>query len=355
MMIVALLAVAPNLIIHVAGRALPPGRVGARVSKADFLLASHPNVTKAEPHKAAALVSATALVSAKRCGTYQGSMAHGGYQREYLAYRPCGEAPRGIVLAIHHFTADYKQNFQDHLPPAQEFGFLLLVPGGLGAAEPSWNAGPCCGFARDNGVDDVGFLRALAAKEDAGSGLSVFATGFSNGGFMSSRLAVEHPGWLSGISVYAGHVYEGLSGLAGTPVMLAWSADDETVRVGGCCTDPSRPSCCCGISEHGGPKCVSQEQIFAAWRRANGCSASAAQDRGITMGTGCSRHTIMKTWVGYGHSRPDFIYRQHIAFFAAQLGLANITEALVGEARKAHGVSWVLLILFLCLSFRNYA
>merc|ERR1712000_662580 len=60
-----------------------------------------------------------------------------------------------------------------------------------------FNAGGCCGTAPSRGVDDVGFMKAIAgylvdsmcANADA-----LFATGFSNGGMMTNRVGCELAG-----------------------------------------------------------------------------------------------------------------------------------------------------------------
>jgi polyhydroxybutyrate depolymerase len=58
----------------------------------------------------------------------------------------------------------------------------------------SWNAGDCCGDAWTNSVDDVQFTKDLLALIEGQYCIDpkrIYATGFSNGGFMSHRLACE--------------------------------------------------------------------------------------------------------------------------------------------------------------------
>jgi polyhydroxybutyrate depolymerase len=59
----------------------------------------------------------------------------------------------------------------------------------------SWNGGElCCGTSQRTGVDDVGFMRAIVAKLQQEACIDpkrVYATGLSNGGAMSHRLACE--------------------------------------------------------------------------------------------------------------------------------------------------------------------
>jgi polyhydroxybutyrate depolymerase len=80
-------------------------------------------------------------------------------------------------------------------------GFILIMPtgnvqnsdGSWGLAG-SWNAGECCGGAATAGLDDVALMRAIFADADEHLNLDhtrVYATGLSNGAFLSYRLACE--------------------------------------------------------------------------------------------------------------------------------------------------------------------
>jgi polyhydroxybutyrate depolymerase len=103
--------------------------------------------------------------------------------------------PTPVVLAFHGYTLNSQTMFeQSHLVEKSDAeGFILAAPDGTGALF-GWNAGDCCGTAAASGVDDVGFVGALidelalrtCVDEDR-----VYATGFSNGGFLSHRLACE--------------------------------------------------------------------------------------------------------------------------------------------------------------------
>ena len=90
-------------------------------------------------------------------------------------------------------------------------GFVVVFPSGVGLTPSgkiaTWNAGNCCGGARDKGVDDAGFIKEVIARTEAGLSIDrrrVFAIGMSNGAMMSYRLACEIPGLLRGIMAVAG-------------------------------------------------------------------------------------------------------------------------------------------------------
>ena len=72
---------------------------------------------------------------------------------------------------------------------ADKLGFAVVAPRGI---QHSWNAPHCCGAAKENGVDDVGFIDSLVAhllQSSRFDATALFATGFSNGGFLASILA----------------------------------------------------------------------------------------------------------------------------------------------------------------------
>ena len=64
----------------------------------------------------------------------------------------------------------------------------------------SWNAGFCCGDAASTSVDDVAFLAALIVKERLPNSIT-FLAGFSNGAFMSYRMACRQPGLVTAMAV----------------------------------------------------------------------------------------------------------------------------------------------------------
>lgn len=141
-----------------------------------------------------------------------------GRERTALLYLPRSwqsQRPAALVYVLHGgggwagFMAD--DDRYGWLAQAERAGFILVFPSGYskwpGGRLATWHAGGCCGDARDRGVDDVAYMRALHQRitaqlpVDAGK---VFATGMSNGGMMSYRLACEWSDVLAAVAPVAG-------------------------------------------------------------------------------------------------------------------------------------------------------
>jgi polyhydroxybutyrate depolymerase len=143
------------------------------------------------------------------------TLIHDGVQRSYILYIPSSvdpSLPTPLVIAMHGgtgnagsiiFSSEFNQVADDH-------GFIVVYPNGAGHLEDkllTWNGGTCCGYAQRNNVDDVGFIRAMIV--DIESRLSIdpkriYATGMSNGGIMSYRLACEASDLFAAIAPVAG-------------------------------------------------------------------------------------------------------------------------------------------------------
>jgi len=116
--------------------------------------------------------------------------------RSYMLYVPTElnkNKPTPMVLNFHGLgsTAPDQNGYSQMEPLAEKYKFILVTPNGI---ENSWNGGACCDPAVSQGIDDVGFVSDLIDKimEDyCIDPKRIFATGLSNGGFLSNRLACE--------------------------------------------------------------------------------------------------------------------------------------------------------------------
>lgn len=126
------------------------------------------------------------------------SLDHGGHTRHFIIHLPehfKGVKDLPVVIALHGGGGTPKGMIRlthgrfNEL--ADRENFLVVYPEGLGKG---WNDGrpDPISFAHKNNIDDIGFLSKLIKrliKEYKADPKRIFATGISNGGFMSFRIS----------------------------------------------------------------------------------------------------------------------------------------------------------------------
>jgi len=117
----------------------------------------------------------------------------------YVPKNYSDDKPSPLVLYFHGYTGDYMEGVRyNQINDAEEGNFLISFGRGTpsSAGPLSWNGGVCCNFANASSkvVDDVNYARVMvkmieqAVKVDP---TQRYSTGFSNGGYMTERLACE--------------------------------------------------------------------------------------------------------------------------------------------------------------------
>lgn len=178
-------------------------------------------------------------------GDHEFVLRHDGRRRTWLVHVPRGQgrAALPVVLAFHG-GGGHAANFQGYAELdrlADRERFLVVYPNGTGplpARLLTWNAGDgCCGYARENAVDDVGF--AVAVVEDLARRTPidrgrVYATGHSNGAILAHRLAAERPDVVAAIAPVAGALdLARFAPSRGVPVLQVHSVDDPRALYAG--------------------------------------------------------------------------------------------------------------------------
>jgi len=212
---------------------------------------------------------------------------HGGLERMYRVHVPASydsAKPLPLLIALHGGggNMDIQANdvFYGQISKSEREGFIVAFPNGFSRAPggrlATWNAGNCCGAARDRNVDDVGFIRQVVA--DIGrqwhiDPARVYATGMSNGAMMAYRLACEAPDLIKAIAPVAGTDNTRVCTPASpVGVLHIHARNDSHVLFGG----------------GAGPDSVSRSQItdyvsvadtIAKWTRLNHCAAGVAPKR----------------------------------------------------------------------------
>ncbi len=142
-------------------------------------------------------------------------LTHDEIERSYILYIPPSlnsTQPASVVLAFHGggSNAENAIRMTDFNSRADEEGFIVVYPNGTGRLEDkilTWNGGTCCGYAQENNVDDVGFVRAIIADLQTIASLDtkrIYATGISNGAIMSYRLACKASDIFAAVAPVAG-------------------------------------------------------------------------------------------------------------------------------------------------------
>lgn len=150
--------------------------------------------------------------------TTEHTLAYDGLDRTYLLHVPdsySGDDPVPLVFVLHGGGGDAAGMVKltrggfDML--ADEYGFIVVYPNGVGK---HWNDGRTGDIGKHSSADDVGFFDALIDELSAAYNIDenqIYATGISNGGMMSYRLACDLSNHFAGIAPVAANLSVDLS------------------------------------------------------------------------------------------------------------------------------------------------
>ncbi len=151
-------------------------------------------------------------------GDHEFTIHHDGLERQYRVHVPATYRPATPVLllvALHGGGGNMDFQADDEryglITKSESAGFIAVFPNGYskrnGGRLATWNAGACCGPARDENVDDVGFIRRIVANLSRQMNIDrkrIYAAGKSNGCMMSYQLACEMSDVFRAIAPVAG-------------------------------------------------------------------------------------------------------------------------------------------------------
>lgn len=189
-----------------------------------------------------------AAVEAATTGTHERLLRFAGDARNYVLHIPARldpARPAPLVVAMHGggghaaFMADDER--YGLITTAEREGFVVVFPNGYSKFPrgrlATWNAGGCCGDARDRSSDDVGFVRAVVAEVQSRVPIDparIFATGMSNGGMMAYRLACEAADLFRAVAAVAGtEAMQRCAPSRPVPVLHIHARNDTHVLFGG--------------------------------------------------------------------------------------------------------------------------
>lgn len=204
---------------------------------------------KAQPEQGSSRKTAAHAAQAGQARPQVLTLTHGDAERRALVTLPkAAQAKKGqaapkvpVIIFLHGAGGSAAQAMrQTNLAGrAAAAGFLAVFPEGLGPpgadnGGQTWNAWNCCGYARDNRVDDVGFLSALIARLRADFGADpgrIHLAGFSNGAMLASRFVLERPGVAASLASVAGYLpCDAPAPSDSLPVLLIHGARDQVAR-----------------------------------------------------------------------------------------------------------------------------
>lgn len=209
-----------------------------------------------------------AHASAVPAGDFPDGLNFGGLQRNYLVHVPPGiEQPTGLVINLHGagMTAGAQAAMTNYNAVADQHGFVVVYPEGV---DLSWADGRGASVPDRQGVDDVGFLVALADRLTQDFGIDpghVFATGMSAGAFMANRLACSRADVVSAVAPVAGTLGSASPCNPSRPVSVLsihGTADNVVPFNGG-------PM----VGRGGASDIVSAPAMAQRWRELDGCPA----------------------------------------------------------------------------------
>ena len=188
-----------------------------------------------------------------------------GTQRQYLLKTPSQtKETMPIVYFLHGLgdnitRLDNEFHFQQI---ADEFGWMMVIPQALSQSGATmWNAA-----LNNSNIDDSGFLMALLdslAVHHPVNLDSVFFTGFSMGGFMTHRMAIEHGDRITACAPVSGlitHTMASYTAVAPVKMLHIHGTSDPVVGYNG------------NSQYFGGNLGLSVEAILDYWKNANHCT-----------------------------------------------------------------------------------
>jgi polyhydroxybutyrate depolymerase len=220
------------------------------------------------------------------CGVYGGAHAlasagvdtpgvleFGGLNRTYQLHVPANvERPAGLVINLHGAgeTGGAQASLTNYDAVADQHGFAVVYPDGI---DYSWADGRGASIPDRRGVDDVGFLVALADRLTDDLNISpgkVFATGLSAGAFMATRLACQRADAVAAIAPVAGSLGSAVPCAPSRPVSVFAThgvADQVVPYAGG-------PM----VGRGGSSDIVAPQAMVARWRDLDRCPAAPVED-----------------------------------------------------------------------------
>ena len=151
------------------------------------------------------------------------------------------QKPMPLLLALHGFSgyASMMDEFFGIPSHVNTKGFALILADGTPDDDGNrfWNATDLCCGRTETKPDDVAYLSALVEEAKTFAAIDrTYSMGYSNGGFMSYRLACESLPGLAGIASVAGSSFDDparCDGATPVAVLQVHGDEDEVIKIDG--------------------------------------------------------------------------------------------------------------------------
>lgn len=277
-------------------------------------------------------------VSAAAARDLPGTLRAGGIERTYTLHVPPGD-PVGLVLSLHGGggTGIGQRGLTDFDTVADTNNLLVAYPDGY---DRSWADGRGASPADRRHVDDVGFLVALVGKLESEYEIApgrVFATGMSNGGFMSNRLACDRADLFAAIAPVAGTLGAGVACNPSRPVSVLEAHGTA---------DPLVPFNGGAVHGRGGlSRAVSVNSMVGRWRSVDGCQRDPATQLLPNVGDGTVVHRFNSS--ACAASTEVLLYQIDNGGHTWPGGKQYLPQAIIGRTSRALDASRVIAQFFL--------
>jgi len=277
------------------------------------------------PHPSAGCKTAQPIEQGQR------TLSSGGRTRRFrlVVSESARAGPAPLVLNLHGLVENPKVHewYTAMDDAAAARGMVVVYPEGVGN---SWNGGPaCCGRARDEGVDDVRFLRDLVRELNSELCIDrarIYAAGLSNGAILSYRLACEASDLFAAVASVAGvEAVPRCEPKRPVPVLAFHGTSDPVVHWEGGWFDLESP-----------------KKTIASWSARDGCSGPPTQplyskgDVRCEGAPGCAADVILCRVEGGGHTWPGGLE----AFFLGKTSSDVDATSTILDFFLDHPLSW---------------
>lgn len=167
-----------------------------------------------------------------------------GLLRSYIVHIPVGYNAKKTypLVLVFHGGFGWAENIETHSGISQladKNGFIAVYPNGIESNTNirTWNAGDCCGYSSRKNIDDVSFVRQLVDSLEKTYSIDktkLFATGMSNGGMLTSRLACEASDLFTAVAPVAGTLQiSECNPIKKVPILIIHGTEDKNVPFAG--------------------------------------------------------------------------------------------------------------------------